>query len=140
MEPWEIAAREAIRDTIARYAHAADTGRFDELAALFVEDGALEIEGLPALRGRGAIVAFLAERKLPAASAGATRRFIRHHVTSVRIDVASPNAASAKSYFLAITERGPDHWGVYRDSLVRVGDEWLFGSRRVRVDGRVPAA
>jgi hypothetical protein len=134
MEGWEIEAREAIRDTIARYAHAADTGRFADLAALFVEDGTLEIDGLPVLRGRGAIVGFLGERKLPAG--GAARRFIRHHVTSIRIDLASPEAASSKCYFLAITERGPDHWGVYRDSLVRVGEDWLFRSRRVRVDGR----
>src|SRR6185503_8741999 len=34
MESWEIEAREAIRDTIARYAHGADTGRFADLVAL----------------------------------------------------------------------------------------------------------
>jgi len=36
MEVWELAAREQIRDTIARYAHCVDGGRFDDLVELFV--------------------------------------------------------------------------------------------------------
>ena len=40
----ELAARESIRDAIARYAHAADTGRFEDLAALFAADGVLAID------------------------------------------------------------------------------------------------
>ena len=42
MELWELAAREAIRETVARYAHLVDRGRIDELVDLFVEDGVLE--------------------------------------------------------------------------------------------------
>ena len=30
METWELLARECIRDTVARYNHAGDTGRFDD--------------------------------------------------------------------------------------------------------------
>ncbi|HSD09876.1 MAG TPA: nuclear transport factor 2 family protein [Candidatus Binatia bacterium] len=134
----ELEAREAIRDVIARYAHAADTGRFEELVTLFAEDGRLEIDGLPALHGRAAILDFLRQRKLPA-TPEAAGRFIRHHVSSVRIELSSHDAATAKSYFLAITERGPDHWGVYRDRFVRSGERWLFQVRRVKVDGRARA-
>jgi hypothetical protein len=134
MELWELAARERIRDTLARYAHCADTGRFAELVALFTEDGVLEIDGRPPLQGHAAIEAFLTGTKTNIA-ANLTRPLIRHHVSSIRIEVQTPDEANAASYFLAITERGPDHWGRYRDRLVRVGDQWLFQHRRVRPDG-----
>ena len=134
MELWEIAAREQIRDTLARYAHCADTGRFAELAALFTDDGVLAIDGRPPLRGRAAIEAFLTRTKTNIA-ANLAQPFIRHHVSSIRIEVLSSDAASSASYFLAITERGPDHWGRYRDRLVRVREQWLFQHRRVRPDG-----
>src|SRR2546430_16483834 len=52
MELWELAAREAIRETVARYAHLVDRGRIDELVDLFVEDGVLEAGGPPARTGR----------------------------------------------------------------------------------------
>ncbi len=134
MEVWEVAARQGIRETLARYAHCADTGRFAELAELFTEDGVLEIDGRPPLQGHAAIVAFLIGTKTSLTTTLA-RPYIRHHVSSVTIDVHGPDDASAASYFLAITERGPDHWGRYRDRLTRVGDRWLFRHRRVRPDG-----
>src|SRR6184192_458244 len=55
MELWELAAREAIRETVARYAHLVDRGRIDELLELFVEDGVLEAGDQPPARGRAAI-------------------------------------------------------------------------------------
>lgn len=137
MELWELAACEGIRDMLARYAHFADSGCFAELAALFLEDGSMEIEGREPLTGRDAILAFVTGTK---SSLGSTlqKPYIRHHVSSVRIDLESADRATAASYFLAITERGPDHWGRYRDELVRVGERWLFKRRRVRVDGHAP--
>jgi hypothetical protein len=137
MEMWELAAREMIRDTIARYAHCADTGHFAELAELFTAEGVLEIDGRPPLQGRAAIADFLAGTKSSLAST-LERPFIRHHTSSVMIDVHGPDDASARSYFLAITERGPDHWGRYRDRLARVGDRWFFRHRLVRPDGHAP--
>jgi ketosteroid isomerase-like protein len=137
MEPWELAARESIRETLARYAHCADTGRFAELVELFTADAVLEIDGRQPVNGRQAILAFLTTTKT-SLSATLERPFIRHHTSSVTIDIHGPDDASAASYFLAITERGPDHWGRYRDRLRRVGDRWLFRHRRVRVDGHAP--
>jgi hypothetical protein len=134
METWELVARECIRETLAAYPHCADRGRFADLIALFAEDGVLAIDGQSALVGREAILAFLAGAKRSIAST-LVQPYIRHHVSSVRIEVHGPDAASAESYFLAITERGLDHWGRYRDHLTRVGDCWLFRERRVRVDG-----
>ncbi|MBI1817075.1 MAG: nuclear transport factor 2 family protein [Deltaproteobacteria bacterium] len=137
MELWQLSAREGIRDTLARYAHCADSGRFAELVELFTEDGVLEIDGRAPLAGRAAILTFLTSTKTSLAT-GETQPFIRHHLSSIRIDIANTDTASAASYFLAITHRGPDHWGRYRDQLVQVGERWLFRHRRVRVDGRAP--
>jgi uncharacterized protein (TIGR02246 family) len=139
VQAWELEARERIRDTIARYAHAVDSGRFDELVELFAPDGVLEVEGEPAHRGRDAIRAFVTVtgRDL-AAGTGAPR--IRHHVGDVLIEVEGPDRAHARCYFLAVTDHGVDHWGRYRDDLVRVGEGWRFAHRRVRTDGATPGS
>ena len=134
MEHWELVAREGIRETVARYAQLVDAGRIDELVALFAEDAVLEAGTLPPARGRAAIAELFRGTGERLASA-ATRPLIRHHVSNLTIDVGGP-AADARSYFLAITERGPDHWGRYRDRLAYIGGLWLFMSRVVRVDGR----
>ena len=139
METWELEARERIRETIAAYAHHVDGGRFDELVGLFAPDGTLEVEGEPAHRGREAIRRFVTGtgRDL-AADTGAPR--IRHHVTNVSIEIDGPDRARARSYFLAVTDRGVDHWGRYRDELGRDGEAWRFVHRRVRTDGAAPGS
>ena len=138
MELWELVVREQIRETVAAYAHWADTGRFDDLAGLFVDDGVLETEGQQS-RGRAAIRAFLAGVGATLAEAGA-RPLIRHHVSNLRITVANSDEAAGSAYFFVVTERGPDHWGRYRDVYARAGDRWLFRHRRVRLDGYAPSS
>src|SRR5262249_61531525 len=113
MEPWELVAREEIRELVARYAHCADGGRFDELAALFAEDGELRIDDRPALRGRDAIRAFLGGTPDDLAASPAARA-IRHHVTSHPIDVTARDAATGARYFLGGGGRGPAHRGRHR--------------------------
>jgi len=39
-----------------------------------------------------------------------------------------------------VTERGPDHWGRYRDRLVVRDGRWLFAHRRARADGYAPGS
>lgn len=135
MELWELAAREQIRELVARYAHYADSGRFRDLVLLFAEEGALEVEGRAPLHGRLAIEAFLEGAR--ATFAGRlVHPYVRHHVTSTEIEVLDPENATAASYFLVLSEGGLDHWGRYRDRFVQVGELWLFSARRVRVDGR----
>ena len=137
MELAELAAREALRDLVAAYAHAADSGRFDEVAGLFAPDGVLETPDHVEHRGREAIRAFLGGTG--AALAGATSvPIIRHHVSNLRLAVTGRDDATGAAYFLVITERGPDHWGRYRDRYVRRDDRWLFAHRRVRLDGWAP--
>jgi ketosteroid isomerase-like protein len=135
MEAWELAAREAIRELAARYAHCADGGRFDELVALFADDGVLAIADRPPLAGRNAIRTFLADTAAALASGSAPKR-LRHHVASHTITVDDRTTAHGAAYFLVVTADGPDHWGRYRDRYVARNGGWVFAERRVRVDGR----
>lgn len=139
MEFWELAAREEIREIVAAYAHAADSGRFDEVAGLFAPDGVLETPDHVEHRGRDAIRAFLGSTG--AALAGATTvPLIRHHVSNLRVAVTGADDATGAAYFLVVTERGPDHWGRYRDRYTRIDEGWRFAHRRVRLDGFAPGS
>ncbi len=130
-------AREAIRETVAAYAHCADTGRFADFAALFAVDGVLEVRGEAPLHCRDAIRAFL-EGVGSELSESTTVPMIRHHVSNLTIDVASPTEAHGACYFLAVTEHGVDHWGRYRDRYTNESDKWLFAHRLARTDGTTP--
>lgn len=134
MDVDELIAREQIRELVAAYAQLADSGRFDALLDLFADDATLEPGELPPVTGRTALREFFSgtNRNLVAAT---TRPLIRHHVSNLRITVDGPDAASGTCYFFVVTERGPDHWGRYRDRYVRTGDRWRFQRRTVRTDG-----
>ena len=149
MEPWELVARERIRDTMARYNWAGDAFRLDELAAAFVEDGVLEVRDHETVQGRAAVVDFLgggsgaddeARRNTQRAAAAETgvRRVVRHVVTNVRFVEVTPERARVDSYFTVFTEIGPDHFGRYRDTFVPVGDDWLIEHRLVTTDWHAP--
>lgn len=139
MDLAELCAREAIRDLVASYAHLADGGRFEDLVALFTEDGVLHGGDAPEARGHDRILAFLAGtgRDLE----NVTRvKLIRHHVSNLRIEVTGPEEARGVAYFLVVTDRGLDHWGRYRDVYARVAGRWLFRHRRARLDGFAPGS
>lgn len=126
-----------MRDTIARYNHAGDRGRLEELAAQFAPDGVLEIHGGSRLEGRQAIMEGLGgvvTRSGEGAAASGLPPVLRHHVSSVLIHDVTPERAEADSYFAVLTREGLDHWGRYRDVLVPVGDRWLLARRLVRTD------
>ena len=136
-----LVAREAIRETVAAYAHCADSGRFDEFAELFAADGVLEVHGQDPVTGRDAIRAYLGGVGTDLAR-DTTVPLIRHHVSNLRIEVVSPTEARGACYFLAVTEHGVDHWGRYRDQYVPEdssrGARWLFAHRLARTDGATP--
>ena len=165
MESWELVARECCRDTLARYTHAGDRYRIEELGSTFCADGVLEIRGVEPIVGRAAIVAtFLGDTSglqaqmeaaivepaesaapPPAPEAGAASGaasgaayILRHNVTNIRFESVSPTEATVASYFLVVTRKGLDHVGRYRDRMVPVGEEWLIAHRFVSVDWRAP--
>jgi len=157
MELWELVARERCRDTLARYTHAGDRYRIEELGSTFCEDGVLEIRGVEPITGRAAIVATFSgdtsglqaqmeaaivepkESAAPPPSPDAGANYIlRHNVTNIRFESVSPAETTVASYFLVVTRKGLDHVGRYRDRMVPVGEQWLIAHRFVSVDWRAP--
>ena len=136
-----MSAREAVRHTIASYTYAADHGRFEDVASLFAVEGILEVHGTGGARavGREAILDFFRGVGSDVVTTAPPGR-MQHHVSSVRVDLASPTEANATSYFTVMTGAGVDHWGRYRDRLVHVDGRWLFQHRRVRTDGSAAAS
>ena len=137
MELSELAGREAVRDLVARYTWAGDRGRSTELSELFSPNGVLDV-GAHGGRwvGRAEIVSQLDAVAERVATAGTSPGPVRHHVSSLVIEVTTPTEATASSYFLVLTGIGVDHWGRYRDRFA-VGPDgsWRFIERSVRVDG-----
>jgi hypothetical protein len=141
MELWELAARERIRDTLARYNWSGDGLRLDDLAQTFCEDGELELRGNEPIRGRAAIVAVLGgvvTGPSTAAAATGVKRIVRHNVTNIRFTDVTPQEARVACYFTVLTEIGLDHYGRYRDVFVPVGDDWLIQHRFVSTDWSAP--
>lgn len=134
MEHEALLAHEQIRDALARYNHSGDRGRLAELADCFCQDGVLEIAGEPPLRGRAAIESRLA--RVVDRVGGKTRPgLVRHHVSSIRIELEGSDAARVWSYFLVLTEIGLDHWGRYVDRFRRSDGGWRIAHRRVVIEG-----
>ena len=130
----ELQARESIRDTLARYNHSGDHGRVSELAACFTEDGVLDLGQDDAVRGREAIEARLSQ-VVWSSKDNPKKAPVRHHVSSVKIELEDSEHARVRSYFVVFTDIGLDHWGIYEDRFRAVSGTWLIEHRHVRVDG-----
>jgi hypothetical protein len=131
VELWELVAREHIRDTIARYNWAGDSGRLEGLAETFCTDGVLEIRGGETLRGRSGIIAFLS-------TVTGKATIVRHNVANVLFINVTREQAQVSCYFTVLTHIGLDHIGRYRDTFVPDGDTWLIKHRKVSTDWAAP--
>jgi len=134
------AMAEAVRHLIGRYVEAADRGRAEDLAALFLPDGVLEIKGHTFDAGRYEGRAEIAARIAANVGAATGPGIIRHHVSSLRIAPLGLSEARADCYFLAVTAVGPDHWGRYRDSVDLASGSALFARREVVHEGFAPGS
>lgn len=141
----EMLAREGIRKTIHAYNAAGDTRDGEAFTALFADDAVLEFAGFGPVPGfRSAGIAEIRSRTAswspvpgqdPSLSLAS---FIRHNLTTCRIDLAGPDSATARTYFVVFTDIGPDHAGFYADTLVRQGEDWRFAHRKIALDWRSP--
>jgi hypothetical protein len=136
VEPFELEAREQIRDLVARYNANGDAGRFDAMLALFAEDATLELADGAHL-GKAAIRAVFEAAAHRTVGAGRAA-FVRHFTATHQIDVLSDSKARGRCYFAVLTERGLDHWGRYVDEYRRVDGRWLYQRRKVTVDAALP--
>ena len=141
----QFIARECIRQTITNYTIAGDSRNAELFSAQWTEDATFEfadfpplpsfrLVGLDAIRSRTTLWA-----KLPVDDP--TLRsvsFVRHNITTCHIELTGKDTAAAKTYFIVMTDIGPDHAGNYSDSLVRRGERWLFAHRRIDLLWRSP--
>jgi hypothetical protein len=134
----DLLAREAIRDTMAKYNQSGDSLRAEDFAACFTEDGVLDSASPGGFRyaSRSEILAWQSSWRDKPASAETPRgaKFVRHNLTTSRIEMTGSDSAKARTYWVVITDIGPDHCGVYTDLFRKVGGEWLISHRRVRTD------
>jgi len=135
MESWEPAAREEIRELVARYTHWGDGGRIDLLVELFEPDAVFEADSAPeVLVGREAIGGFLGGLATTHGDEPG-QTYMRHHVTNLTIEFQSETEASGAAYWSVISDNGLWRWGRYRDAYRRQADgPWRFARRRVRAD------
>jgi hypothetical protein len=134
MDTWEIEARVAIQATMSRYTRFVDAGRPDQLSLLFADPMHYDMGGGRVVHSREELIATVEDIKATFRTSEDFGR-LRHHVSSVLVELLGPREAKATSYFLALSGAGPDHWGVYRDELSLVGGDWLFARRVVTVEG-----
>ncbi|MEW9855009.1 nuclear transport factor 2 family protein [Novosphingobium sp. M1R2S20] len=138
----DLLAREAIRHVMAKYTTSGDRLRVDEFVSCFTEDAVIESEHVPADRafryeGKAAIRQWQ-ERWLAGEGATHGATFVRHHLSTCRIDLKDADNAEARTYWVAWTDIGPDHSGYYLDRFRKSGEEWLIAHRRVRMDWEAP--
>jgi hypothetical protein len=143
----DMLAREGIRATLAKYNIAGDRLVIDDYVACFAEDGIMEVQHRdPACafryEGREAIRAWQSRWRERTASDVPVHQasFVRHHLSTCHIELQASDRAATRTYWVAWTDVGPDHAGVYIDEFRKVGDEWLIAHRRVREDWRSPAS
>ncbi|WP_433518209.1 nuclear transport factor 2 family protein [Nonomuraea sp. CA-143628] len=118
--------RQEITDLYARYSHAFDEGRADEVAALFIEDGVFVREGAAPVVGRDGLAALVraAAERAPG---------MRHVVSNVLVE-ATENGATGQAYALALVVGGTDlrlaTFGRYDDEFVPTPEGWRLRVRR----------
>lgn len=140
----ELLARESIRQTMASYTMAGDRLRVDDFVAVFTDDAILESEGVPetdAFRyeGRQAMREWFTRWKKPEGVPPTHQaRFVRHHLSTSAIELKGSDTATARTYWVAYTDIGPDHGGYYVDTFRKIGERWLIAHRKVRLDWRSP--
>ena len=108
---------------IALYANLNDEARWDEVAALYADDGVMVRPTAPdaPTLGRAAILAAFKAR--PA-------RVTRHVCSNVVIDVDSETTARGVSAMLLFTGAAAPLVGSFHDRFVRTADGWRFAERR----------
>jgi uncharacterized protein (TIGR02246 family) len=136
VELWELVARESVRDLVARYNANADAGRFDQVLECFAPNAVMELDGRP-YRGRDEIrTIFTAVAERLRGRTGPT--IVRHHTSTLQIDVVGPDDVSSRCYYQVLSEKGLDHWGRYFDRYREFDGRWVFAHRREFLDGFAP--
>lgn len=108
---------------IALYANLNDEARWEEVAALYAEDGVMYRPTAPdqGVEGREAILAAFKARP---------PRTTRHVCSNVVIEVETETTARGTSAMLLFTGDGAPLVGSFHDRFVLTADGWRFAERR----------
>ena len=128
--PGVLEDKDAIREVLAEYCFALDGNRFEDMAALFTEDGTWDT-AFGAAKGRVAIAELarsLRER------AGDSRPRAVHLVTNIAIALDGDRAQVRSNWM--VMQNSPDgpkigSGGAYVDEMVRDGGHWRFRYRKI---------
>jgi hypothetical protein len=132
--PSALEEKDAIREVLAEYCFRLDGGRYDEMAALFAEDGTWDT-AFGAATGRAAIAQQARDIR---ARAGDNRSRANHQGTNIVIALAG-DAAEVRSNWTVLQNSprgaagGPKigSGGAYADRMVKQGGSWLFRYRKI---------
>jgi hypothetical protein len=135
MDDIELRMRIGVGDLLATYQFLADGGKTRQLSKLFLPD-AVYMTNTEEIVGRDAIFNFFRRTADAFMSVGFLPA--RHHLSSVYIEPRFDGSAAAYACFQLVGSGGLDHWGTYRDEVVRTDGGWRFACRKVIVEGHVP--
>ena len=122
--------KDAIRELMAEYCFRLDDGRYDDMAALFAEDGTWET-AFGSATGRTAIAELARSIR---ARAGAERPRAAHLVTNIVIALDGARAEVRSNWMVMQNgAQGPKigSGGGYADEIVRQNGHWLFRYRKI---------
>jgi hypothetical protein len=119
--------KDEIRELLARYCFALDADRFEDMAALFTQDGIWET-AFGTGKGRAGIVA-----QARGIATGERPRRV-HLTTNIVIDLDGDTATARSNWALVQNSAaGPviGSGGAYADRLVKVDGAWFFKHRTI---------
>jgi 3-phenylpropionate/cinnamic acid dioxygenase small subunit len=128
--PTAVEDKDAIREVLAEYCFRLDGGRFDEMAALFTEDGTWDT-AFGKAAGRAAIAELA--RSLRARGEQPRPRAV-HLTTNIAIDLDGAHARVRSNWM--VVQNGPQgpkvgSGGAYIDEMVSADGRWLFRYRKI---------
>jgi SnoaL-like domain len=128
--PTAVEDKDAIRELMAEYCFRLDGGRYDDMAALFSEDGAWDT-AFGKATGRVAIAELARSLR---ARAGVDRPRAVHLVTNIVIALDGPRAQVRSNWMvMQNSPQGPKigSGGAYIDEIVSEEGRWLFRYRKI---------
>ncbi len=128
--PTAVEDKDAIRELMAEYCFRLDDGHYDDMAALFAEDGTWDT-AFGKATGRAAIAKLAGDIR---ARAGANRPRAAHLVTNIVIALDGARARVRSNWMvMQNTPEGPKvgSGGAYADEIVQQDGRWLFHYRKI---------
>jgi hypothetical protein len=129
--------RSAICDLLASYVSVIDNARYSDLPELFAPGGELRSLITGRTTPRSQLSDYL--RAVVTTRVKPSWRAVRHHLSMPAIELGDDETATSVTYFTAFNAEAPDHWGAYRDRLVKIEGAWRFQERVVEVLGSEPS-